>query len=181
MVSSGILASLLVPLSPPPHTPSPSPLLSPTHPLLSAQWKSLITGGESNPWQWMKDEGLPPSLSFSQSLSLSSFFPWMLVMLGRFSPSLPLIFPLPLSPSLSLFSLFLFFLLLYFPLFFPPSTFFLSVQVKVSRRNPPLLRLDAERKRSEFTGKVWGDKVICFMAEDLLIELITKLQPISLA
>lgn len=60
--------------------------LRPILPLLSAQWKSLITGGESNPWHWMKDKGLPPSLSFSQSLSLSSFFPWMLVMLGRFSP-----------------------------------------------------------------------------------------------
>lgn len=80
----------------PPHTPSSSPPGPfPTHPLLSAQWKSLITGGESNPWHWMKDEGLPPSLSFSQSLSLSSFFPWMLVMLGRFS--LPLVPPLPLS------------------------------------------------------------------------------------
>lgn len=179
MVSSGILASLLVPLSPP-DTPSPPPPLSPTHPLLSAQWKSLITGGESNPWQWMKDEGLPPSLSFSQSLSLSSFFPWMLVMLGRFSPSLPLIFPLPLSPSLSLFSLFLFFYSSTSP-FFSPSTFFLSVQVKVSRRKPPLLRLEAERERSEFTGKVWGDMFICFMAESLLIELITKLQPVGLA
>lgn len=120
MVSSGILASLLVPLSPP-DTPSPPPPLSPTHPLLSAQWKSLITGGESNPWQWMKDEGLPPSLSFSQSLSLSSFFPWMLVMLGRFSPSLPLIFPLPLSPSLSLSFLSFFFFTPLLPPFFPPQ------------------------------------------------------------
>lgn len=82
------------------HSPLSSTLV-PTHPLLSAQWKSLITGGESNPWHWMKDEGPPPSLSFSQPFSLPSFFPRMLVMLGRFSPPFSLIFPLPLSPTLS--------------------------------------------------------------------------------
>lgn len=78
------------------YSPSFPSLLSPNHPLLSAQWKSLITGGESNPWHWMKDRGLPPSVSFSQSLSLSSFFPWMLAMLGRFSPLCsPSRFPAP--------------------------------------------------------------------------------------
>lgn len=86
----------------------PSSSLFPIQPLLSAQWKSIITGGESNPWHWMKDEGLPPPFSFSQSLSLSLHFStdagyaWQLF---STSPLLSLISLLPPSNSLSLFFL----------------------------------------------------------------------------
>lgn len=121
---------------------------------------------------------LPLFLTVSFSLfifSVNAGYAWQVLSLS------PSHFPAPsFTQSLSLFSLFLFFYSSTSP-FFSPSTFFLSVQVKVSRRKPPLLRLEAERERSEFTGKVWGDMFICFMAESLLIELITKLQPVGLA
>lgn len=85
--------------------------LFPIQPLLSAQWKSLITGGESNPWHWMKDEA--PPFSFSQSLSLF-IFPWMMVMLGSFSPPLSFSPSFPCSLHQAVFLLFLFPYFLFF-------------------------------------------------------------------
>lgn len=76
--------------------------LFPIQPLLSAQWKSLITGGESNPWHWMKDEA-PPLLfltvSFSLHFSMDDGYAWQLFSTSLF---LSLISLLPPSSSLSL-------------------------------------------------------------------------------
>lgn len=106
------------------HSPRSSSLF-PIQPLLSAQWKSLITGGESNPWHWMKDEGLPPPFSFSQSLSLSSFFHGCWLCLAGF---LHLSLSLPHFPAPSIKQS--------FSCFYSPISFFFPVlfyeQVKVS-------------------------------------------------
>lgn len=101
--------------------------LFPIQPLLSARWKSLITGGESNPWHWMKDEGLPLSLSHSLFLSLhfsmDAGYAWQVFSTSLSLPHFP-------APSISLSIVFI----VSFPLL-APDLFY--VQVKVSWGNVP--------------------------------------------
>lgn len=149
------------------HSPRSSSLF-PIQPLLSAQWKSLITGGESNPWHWMKDEGLPPPFSFSQSLSLSSFFHGCWLCLAGFlhlSLSLPH-FPAPsIKQSFSCF---------YSPIsFFSPVLFY--EQVKVSWKKSPQRRIKGDFREEEVDPIFALDDDIQSCSQERLAQLNVEL------